>query len=62
VLAEALLELVELSIESVAARAQMQDLRDQSADRGAHEEAADVLLNRGPDDAEQDRQAPSRPL
>ena len=40
----------------------MQDLREQSADHGADEEAADVLLNRGPDDAEQDRQAPGRPL
>ena len=38
------MSVVELTIERVGARAQMQDLRDQSAERGTDEEAADVLL------------------
>ena len=59
---EALLQVAELCIERFKARAQVHDLRDQSTDRGADEKAADALLDRGHDHAEQEGQAPSRPL
>ena len=52
----------QLLIECFGARAQIQDLREQPAERGADEESRDALLDRDPDHAEQDREAPGRPL
>jgi hypothetical protein len=57
-----LLDLMELLIERFGATAQMQDLREQHAKRRADDKAADALVDRDSDHAEQDRQSPGCPL
>jgi hypothetical protein len=55
-------ELAQLLLQSLGSRAQKQDLRGQRSYCGADDKAANALLERGSDHAEQDRQAPGCPL